>query len=339
MSKKNLTNTEKRILSWLDRDSRISFRKIGKGIRKSEQNVSYTVNSLTNRGIIRNFYTMVDYSRFSILNFRVFFKINYITDKKFEEIEDYLSKEPHVMWLASCGGRYDLICTFGARNPSQFNKILKGIMAKFSRQIQNYDILTTIVLRIMERDYLGSKKEKRDVMIVGGDREPYELQEKDITLISEIADIARKSSVEISRKVGCNARTVLNRIKALEGMEVIRGFKTFIDFSETNYITKILLLRYHNISVEDEERLIKYLCNDPNVMRVTKTMGRWDLEVRIETEDERDFRKTVRKIREEFSEMIQFSETIPIYNEFRNTFFPRFIIDEIRDKGGKIRQA
>ncbi len=335
MNKTNITNTEKKILSWLDHDSRTSLRKIGRGIRKSEQNVSYTVNSLTNKGIIKNFYTLMDYSRFPVLNFRVLFKINYITEKKFEEIEEYLAKDTHTMWLASCGGRYDLICTFGARNPSQFNKIIKGITAKFPRQVQNYDILTTIVSRVMERDYLHTKKEKRSVMIVGGDREPYDLQEKDIVLLSEIADTARKSSIEISRKIGCNARTVINRMKALEEMEVISGFRTFIDFSETNYSTKLLLLRYHNISVEDEGRLIKYLCSDPKVTRVTKTMGRWDLEVRIETEDEKDFRKTERKIREEFSEMIQFSETIPIYNEFKKTFFPKFILEEMKGKNLK----
>jgi len=329
MKKRRFTHTEKSILYQLDKNSRASFRKIGKTIHKSEQNVSYSVNSLLRKGAIKKFCTLIDYSRFSVISFRVFFRINYINQAKFKELTDFLIRHPNTMWVALCGGRYDLVCTFGAHNPSQFNKLFRKIMAEFSKQIQNYEILTTVVIRILPRKYLiKQRKTHPDIIFMGGDRKPYDLPEKDMHLLSEISEDARKSSIDIGKKISCNPRTVINRIKILKDMEVIKGFKTFIDFSETKYMVKMLLVRYHNISVEDEERLVSYLCTHPHVQCVTKTLGEWDLEIRIESEDEREFRRTEREIREKFSEMIQRTETVPVYNEFKNVSFPRFLVSE-----------
>ncbi|MEE9406050.1 MAG: Lrp/AsnC family transcriptional regulator, partial [Candidatus Aenigmarchaeota archaeon] len=328
MENKKLAKTEMRILAQLDMNARIRFRRMGKKIRKSEQSISYVVNSLMRRGVIKNFYTLMDYSRLSVLNFRVFFKINYISEYKFKELVDFLVNEPHTLWVATCGGNYDLICTFGAFNPSQFNKLLRKIIADFNEQMQSYTILTTIVIRQLGRRYLSDNRELTIQRIVGGDREPYQLPEKDIRLLAEIADNPRKSSVEIGKEISCNARTVINRLKVLKSMEVIKGFRTFLDLSDLGYVTNLLMIKYHNISVEDEKRLVEYLVTHPNIVCVTKTLGEWDLEIRIEVEDVRDFRKIERGIREKFSEMIQHTGTIPIYMEHKKTFFPRFILEK-----------
>ena len=73
MKAKRLTKSEEKILEQLCRNARAPFRRMGRSIRKSEQSVSYTVNSLMKRGVIRGFYSLIDYSRLSALSFRVFF--------------------------------------------------------------------------------------------------------------------------------------------------------------------------------------------------------------------------------------------------------------------------
>ena len=111
-------------------------------------------------------------------------------------------------------------------------------------------------------------------------------------------------------------------------MDVIRGARPFLDFSNIDYVMNILILRYHNISVQDEESLINYLLAHPNVISVVKTLGEWDLEINIEALDKWEFKKVERSIRERFSGIIQMTEAVPIYHEFKKTFFPRFILDD-----------
>lgn len=327
MKVKKLTEMERKILAQLDRNARTPLRRIGRSIRKSEQSVSYTVNSLLKRGIIRNFHALVDYSRLSVLNFRVFFRISYSSERRFKRMISFLVSDPHTLWVATCGGRYDLICTFAARNPSQFNKLLRSIMADFPRQLYSYTILTTIVIRMLEREYLATPSRRHREILLGGDREPEELPEKDMQILAEISDNARGRAVEIGRKLSLNARTVVNRIKNLEKLHVIRGYRPFIDFSRIGHVANLLMVRYHNISVEDEQRLLNYLSYHPNVTSLTKTLGVWDLEITIEAENRWDLRKIERELRQKFAGLIYMTEAVPIYKEYKKTFFPRFILE------------
>ncbi len=327
MKVKKLTEMERKILAQLDRDARTPLRRIGRRIRKSEQSVSYTVNSLLKRGIIKNFHALVDYSRLSVLNFRVFFRVSYSSQRGFMRMIKFLVSDPHTLWVATCGGRYDLICTFAAYNPSQFNKLLREIMAQFPRQLHNYTILTTIVIRMLEREYLAAPGRRHREIILGGDREPQELPEKDIQILAEISDNAREKAVEIGKRLSCSARTVVNRIRNLEKLQVIRGYRPLIDFSRVGHVANLLMVRYHNISVEDEQRLISYLSLHPNVTCLTKTLGVWDLEIRIEAENRWDLRKIEREIRQKFAGLIYTTEAVPIYREYKKTFFPRFILE------------
>ena len=328
MKREMLTYSERRVLSQLDKNSRESFRKIGKKIRMSQQNVSYTVKSLSERGVIKNFYTLIDYSMLSVLNFRVFFKINQNSEEKFNKMIEYFVKNDHTMWVSMCGGRHDLLCTFGAYNPSHFNKILRKTISSFPEQIDDYSILTTIVIRTLEREYLTAPKRSHKEIIIGGDREPVKLSERDLRIISEIADDARKNSVDISKKLSCEPKTVINRIKFLEKMQIINGYRPFIDFSKTGHVTVLLMIKYHNISIEDENRLTDYLYFHPNVTCITRTLGEWDIEIRIEARDIWNLKKIEREIRHRFAAIIQDTETVPIYREYKRTFFPRFILEK-----------
>ena len=325
MAEKVLSPTEMKVIGLLDINARSRFRQIARTVRKSEQNVSYTVNSLMKKGVIKGFQTLVDYSRLSVLNFRVYFSINYISEERFETFKNFLINDPHSLWVVSCGSRYDVLCTFAFRNPSQFNKHLRSIMSRFAHQINSYSVLTTIVIRSMNRKYMLGRCRKCSVRIIGGDREAYDLPQKDIALLAAIADDARKGSVELARSLSCDPRTVMKRIKELQDMEVIKGFRVLLDTKRTSLVKNILLVRYHNISVEDEQTLISYLDVHPNVVCVTKTLGEWDLEISIEAESVSQFRQIERRIRSKFPAIIHTAETVPIYSEHKMTFFPRFL--------------
>lgn len=318
-----LKKIEEKILKKLELDSRTPFSKIGKQLMTSEQRVSYIVKSLKKRKIIQSFHTIIDYSRFNLLSFRVFFKINYITEKKHNELIDFLVKHPNSYEILSCGGRYDLICNFLAHNPSQFNKLLKSIMEKYPDQLQNYEVLTTIVIRNFGKKFLFNQEEIiPKQMIIGGDRMPLKIQHIDKKILSEIATDARKSSVQIAGKLNISPKTVISRIKNLKKQKIILGYRPLINIGYLNYF---LLIRYHNVSKELEQKFIEFLKIHPKINLLTKTVGSWDLEIEVEVKDLKEFRKIERKIRQRFAVLIQKIESIPIYALHKRTFFPEFL--------------
>ena len=318
-----LKKIEEKILKKLEFNARMPFSKIGKSLNTSEQRVSYIVKSLKKRKKIHNFYTIIDYSRFNLLSFKVYFRINYLNEKKQDELIKFLVNHQNSYEILSCGGRYDLICNFVAHNPSQFNKILKNIIEQFPEQLQNYEVLTTTVIRYFGKKFFFESKEKLPKqMIIGGDRIPLDVSPIDKKILAEVATDARKSSVLIAEKLNITPKTVISRINNLKKNKIILGYKPLSDIGNLSYF---LLISYHNISTELEKKFIEYLKFHPRINSLTKTLGSWDLEIEIEVPNLNEFRKIERQIRKRFAVLIQQIESIPIYSLHKRTFFPRIL--------------
>jgi len=326
MSQKNLKKAEKKILSRLELNSRTPFSKFKKRLRKSQQQISYTVNSLLKKGIIQQFNTIIDYSKLNVLSFRVYFKVSYVGKEKFTKLIEFLKSDPHTSWVATCGGRYDLICTFMSANPSQFNKTLKAIMAKFPAQLKNYLVLTTVVVRGFGRKHFFKNFSILPEIIYGGDRKPEEIDETDMKILSQLSEKARMSSVRLGRMLSLTPKTIIQRIKKLQERKIIVGFKPILNPRKMGLNSTLLMIRYHNVSSEMEDKLIDYLKAHPNVVSAVKTLGEWDIEIQIEVGETAALRKIEMEIRQKFALLIQEIESIPLFTTYKENFFPKFLL-------------
>ncbi|MBT6772539.1 Lrp/AsnC family transcriptional regulator, partial [archaeon] len=319
---------EKGILSYLDIDSRTSFSRIGKKIRKSQQQVSYTVQSLKDKEILKGFYTLMDYSKinYNLILFRVYFKVIYTKEQTYENLIEYLKNDPHTGLIEECWGNYDLVTTYYAKNASHFNKHIREVMEKFPKHLQNFSVLTTVVQRHFGRKYLNPKA-TYDEIFVGGDRVPQKVEDIDLKILNMISTNARINSVEIASILDVTPKTIINRLKKLEEKEIILGYKPLINIRNVGYYSNLLLIKYHNITAKTEKEFINYLKAHPSVISVIKTLGEWDIEIRIEIEDYNQIRKTEREIRENFGSMIQTIQNLPTHKIFKNNFFPSFLLE------------
>ncbi|NIO22683.1 MAG: winged helix-turn-helix transcriptional regulator [Candidatus Aenigmarchaeota archaeon] len=323
---RGLTNTERLVMGRLEMDARTSLSRIGKSVRKSQQIVSYTVNSLVEKEIIRGFYTIVDYSRMDMLNFRVHFRAKYLGDRNFSELIDYLVSEKHTSWIATRGGGHDVVCSFLTPNPSKFNKIWKGIIEKFPEQIQKYVILTTIVNIDYGRKYLFNDNPKIPQKIYGGDKEPVEIDETDMRILKDLSENARMNSVELANKLSITPKTVIGRIKKLIKEEIILGFRPSVLARNMNHVSSLFLIKYHNVSLGGDE-FITYISKHPSIVRAVKTIGEWDMELQVESENVAELRNVEMEIREKFATLIKDLYSVPLYMTYKKTFFPGFLAD------------
>jgi len=326
----NLRNIERQVLNKLEINSRTPFSSIGKQLGKSQQQISYTVNSLIKRNILQGFYSLIDYSTLDVLSFRVYFRVSYISKEKFDELIDFLIKDSHTSWVQICGGRYDLICTFFTSNPSQFNKTLKQIIEKFPVQLQDYLVLTTIVTRFFGKKHLFKDFSNLNEVIVGGDRLPEEIDEVDLQILDMIAEDSRKSSVDIANKLSLTAKTIIDRINKLRKRNILLGFKPFLNPRNMGYTPRLLLIKYHNFSLEMENKLIMYLKAHPDVVSAVKTLGEWDIEIEIETQNLEELRRVEMEIRQRFALLIQQVESITLYQAYKKNYFPKFLVENLK---------
>lgn len=323
-----LRKIEEFVLQRLESNARSPFKSLDVRIKKKQQLISYTLNTLIKKDIIKSFYTLIDYSRFDSLNFRVYFKVNYITLEKYEKLIEFLAKSNYTSKVLSCTGKYDLICVFFAQNPSQFNKILHSIITKFPNQLQNYMILTTVVSHEFGKKYISNKNDLAKDIIIGGDRKPELFERKDLEILSLISDNSRMNSVEISSKVGLSPRTVINHIRDLEKRGIIKGYRSILDIRNIGFSSNLLLIKYHNISISTENELTAFLRQHRNVVNIVKVFGNWDLEIIIDTKNPLDYRKIEIEIRQKFTDLIKDTEYVQIHEVHKINYFPEYLLNE-----------
>jgi len=163
-------------------------------------------------------------------------------------------------------------------------------------------------------------------LIVGGDRQPQEIDDTDMKILYMVAEDVRRSSVEIANKLSLTAKTVIDRIKRLKEHGIILGFKPLLNPREMGFVPRLLLIKYHNVSSELEDNFIKYLKAHPDVVSTVKTLGEWDIEIEIETENLEELRRVEMEIRQRFATLIQQVESITLYQAFKKNYFPSFLI-------------
>lgn len=322
---KELRKIERFVLQRLEVNARYPFTGLNQRINRSQQITSYTLKALRKKGIAKSSYTLIDYSKFDTINFRVFFKLNYSSEEKYRELIDFFVNSRYTSKIISCSGQYDLICVFFAQNPSQFNKNLKAIMESFPDMIQEYMILTTVVVHELGKKYLFERDADTEDIIIGGDRPPEEFDETDMKVLDLLANDARMNSVDIGKQIVMTSRSAINRIKSLESKGVIKGYRPILDLKRIGYSSNILLMKYHNVSAVTEKELTRFLAKHPNVVSYTKVFGNHDLEAVVDTKDQFEYRKIEMEIRQRFANLIQNIENAPIFNVHKINFFPMYL--------------
>ncbi len=327
----NLTNTDFRFLLELDNGCREQISSISRNIKLSQQLASYKIKNYLDGGLILSFNSFIDYVRFGYLNFRVYFKINYLSMERFNSLLKVLQEYPSIIEVIECGGKYDLIAIFAALNPSEFNKKLKELIAKNPAQLKNYIILTVVVTHYYERAYLTQTSKTtinlfRDPsgldIIIGGDRGFFAINKRDKLILEFIQSDARLTNAYIGKKIRLDPKTVKLRIKNLQEREVIRAFRPIFNVQTIGFIVNKILLKYHNLSVEKEQELLTFCRFNPNIVELIKVFGEWDLELTVETRTREEFQKVYISIREKFEDIISDFESFPIFKTHKKEFLP-----------------
>src|SRR3989344_187087 len=183
---------DKKILYELDQNSRQSLSQIAKKTKLSQQVISYRLNLLQKKMIITNFFTVINFTNLGYTSYRIMPRLSNTTKERYNEIIEFFMNHPNVLWLNSCGGKYDFIINIMAKNIIHFNDIFKKIKEKFPEQIQNYDILTHLEMSYFGRDYLSKKtREIKSVPYFGREFKLIKLDEIDLKILNILSENAR----------------------------------------------------------------------------------------------------------------------------------------------------
>ncbi len=325
-----MAKVDNTLMYLLTENARMSLKELAQELRKSPQRLKYSISILQKENYLLEPYSVIDYSYFGLLLFRVYFKGAYVSEAEKTKIVEELKSNPFIVSVYELTGEYDLIAEFASPNPSKFNKELK----KLTRQIptlDNYKILLNLVSHLSPKHYLTKDERLQNIhteRIVGGDRPREEFAAKELDVMRELVLKPTIRLTELSKKSGLNVKTAKSVVISLMKRNILKGFRYAVNFEKLGIAKARLFLRLHNLSPEREAQLMEYLLRCENVVMVHKTVGDWDLEIDVESFDKNNTRIILTKLREDFKDLIERSTVMEFYSYYKHSYLPMNVFED-----------
>lgn len=276
----NVDLKDRRILYELDKNSRESFTQIGKKVGLHKNVVNYRIKRMQDKGIITNFYTVIDTFKLGYNSLRFYIVYQNITPTIREEIINHFVENKFTWWVGSFEGEYDLAVVVWIKDLHEFFRFWEKTLKAYQKYFKNQVFCLYCQLRLFRHSFLlkdeFKKTDREKFEITGGGRK-VETDEIDFNILSLIAKDSRYPTVRIADKIGVNVDTVIQRMKRLEKLDVIQAYRVNIDYAKLGYHLFKVNITLNNY--EERGKIINYIRYNPHLIMIDKAIGYYDLEL------------------------------------------------------------
>lgn len=274
-----IDDKDKKILYELDLNSRQPISQISKKIDIHENSVKYRIKKLQKIGVISNYYTVIDSFKLGFFPVKFYLKFEFTTPKIEKEIINFFKENKQTWWIASLEGRFDLAVHMLVKNFKLFSDFWDSTLEKFNDYIAEEAFAQYFYLTSFEYSYLPDKNilKKRKYFTSINDGTKIDIDNINYQILKLIASNARMNLSEISNKISITPEGVMYRLKKLEKMNIIQGYRVNIDLQKIgykNFKVDIFLGDY-----KKRLKIINYIKNNKNLVFICKSAGVSNLEL------------------------------------------------------------
>lgn len=311
---------DKKILTLLDENSRLSNSQIAKKVQLSKPAVEYRLKRFEKNRIIFAYYTVIDFTKLGYSQYKIYFKFQNTTIEDEGKIVEYWNKDKNSVWVGQIRGRWDLAVSILAKSNFEFGKILSKFMNQYSRFILEKDVLLTEYSPVYAREYLNQTQKKE--FVYGIPSKLYELDENDEKIIKELSNNARINIIDLAEKTGLTRDIINYRLKKLIKDKIIIQYRCYLNLQNLGINHYKIIFRTKNFNQEIEKEIKDYVTQHKKATQFLKLIGSWDLEIEFETENEDELYKILTDVRKRFSGIIRDFDILRITETYKYDYFP-----------------
>lgn len=321
---KFIDEKDRKILVELDSNARQTDSEIAKKVGLSKQVANYRIQSLIEKGIITNFYTIINTGLLGLNSYYIFLQLEKVNKEKEKELLKRLCSLDYVGWLVSGTGRWDVVLLVYADSISTFDKILNQITNICGNNLHESNFTSLISSEHISYKFLGETKleslkqtEKKEIK---------KLDKIDKKILECIEQNARASIVEISEKTRLPLHVANYRLKSMMKNKIIEGFKPKINIGKLGYQWHLLLIQFQKITEKRKMEFVDFCKAHKKIYYVTNTIGVYNMMLDIHVENTEEFKEVLLELKENFSDIIKIYESIIIFDEYKISYFPKTLI-------------
>ena len=317
-----LDKIDRKILYELDLNGRATYSEIGKKVRLSKQSVKERMSNLEKIGIIRQYFALIDVHRMGYTFYRIDMKLQNVTETKEKYIINYILKLPKVISVLELHGKYDLAVLFLTKDIIETDNNIRSIKWKFNRYIKDtsFSVITTHT-RYKYGFLIGKKQEDKEVFM-GRELVDTKLSPVENKVLTALGWNARVPMTKLAKQLGKSISSIKNAIKNLKAKKILLGYTALIAAQMLGYLHYKVFINFQNPTEEKERKLENYFRMNPNIIYMTKSLGRSDIECEIIVSNITEFKNVVREMQYEFSDLIKDIDTYLVLNQLDTSYYP-----------------
>ncbi|MAE49384.1 hypothetical protein CMI48_01005 [Candidatus Pacearchaeota archaeon] len=315
----NLTLKDKKLIYWLDQNSRATNKELAKRVSLSEQAIGYKLKTLEEKDIIKKYVTFINTLALGYNHYKILLRLQNTNLAKERDIINSLVKHNNIRWVASCSGRWDINLSILAKTPQQLTDIYREIESKFGNHIAEKQISLLVRSPGFTRGHLIEQKSKKTFVY---NPTNYKMKEIDKRILKSISQDARKNVVDIARDLKTTVDKARYSMKKLVEENIISGYTIQLDLNKLGLSRYSVFFSLHKMTPQREEEMMEFAKSHKNIIFMPTVIGSYDMSLEIETQSYEELEETIKKFRELFADNVKGFEVILNTKEHKYDFFP-----------------
>ena len=210
---------DKKILYELSKNGRISLKQLAQKIRLNQSTTLYRLDRLKKEDILLGTTTIINTYKLGYQGFRAYLHIHNTTPEIEENIKNWLIKRKEASVVGIMENHTEFVIMSWVSETKKFYNFAQALKEQFREYIQSFQVFPYNGTIYFPRKYISNKNEKQKIILRINNKENF--NELDLKILQSIAYDARKPALEISKELNKPARTIINRIKAMEKKGII----------------------------------------------------------------------------------------------------------------------
>ena len=304
-----------RILQTYDLDARQSFANISRKLGPSRDAIRKVIKDLEASNTIRGYITVLDIGKLGYTAYAVYVRLDTTSEDKVKKLAEYLKKQSEIYWIATLGGRFDLLFAIQTKSVVQFSHILSDIQRRFPF-IADPQFAIRMRSTQFQRTYLSDRLTKR---IQGGFEardEKETITERERALLQLLVSNPQESVANIATHLQTTRVTALATLRRLETRGIIQGYSTLLSCVHLGYECYLLLITLKRFDQSTRGSLRKFASQESAIIFCVETIGPWHTEFHCEVKNQRELQELVRKIRTSFAVELASIESVPSFEYY-----------------------
>ena len=315
---------DRKILYELDLNSRQSLKTIGSKVRLTKTVVQYRIGRLVKTGIIKNFYTSIDFYKLGYINLGIYINYQYYTPEIENEIIQYFVNSKHAWFISNIQGIFDVIVLFSVSNLNQFFSFWKKTLSKYRFYFQSVLISFFTKTHYLPLSYLieeNDTTQRLEHEIADGGKK-VDIDNTDKAILEHISLNSRKPIIEIAEKLKISSTTIANRIKKLENIKVINGFRINIDYLKLGL--QLFNVQFNLRNYDKINHILSYIKRNPYLISVSEVIDSCDLSLNYHIKNFNELHLIIKDISSKFPNDIKNHMTYSFPEIYKQDYNPKF---------------